>query len=106
MRKLKMDCTQAREWLLKADDTRPERCASAEVAEHLQDCAACRAFAGELTQIEQDWRNLPLPAAAETARQAFLARLPSGTGVNPAARQPGSRRSSRAARWAVAALVL
>jgi uncharacterized repeat protein (TIGR01451 family) len=99
-----MDCPQAREWLLQADDTRPERCASAEVAEHLQNCVACRSFAAELTQLEQDWRNLPLPAAAETARQEFVAGLPqasSTAGLNPAARQ-----SSRAVRWAVAALVL
>jgi hypothetical protein len=99
-----MDCPQAQNWLLQAEDPRPEHCANAEVADHLQGCAACRSFAVDLLQLEQGWRELPLPAAAETARQAFLAKLPRPSvrtaGLNPAARQAG-----RMVRWAVAALL-
>ena len=60
-----MDCTQTRDWLLQAEDPRPERCSSPEAAEHLQGCAACRSFATELGQLERNWREIPLPAAAE-----------------------------------------
>jgi hypothetical protein len=100
-----MDCTQTRDWLLQAEDPRPERCSSPEAAEHLQGCAACRSFATELGQLERNWREIPLPAAAEATRDSFLKNLPMR--AVPAKPQAASQNvASRLVRWAVAALVV
>jgi hypothetical protein len=98
-----MDCQQARTRLLQAEDPRPD--GSAELAAHLESCAACRRLSAKVLRLEQAWRDLPLPARAEQAREAFLTRLP---------RRPVRRRQARVApppwwrtapaRWAVAAV--
>jgi hypothetical protein len=100
-----MDCTQTRDWLLQAEDPRPERCSSPEAAEHLLGCAACRSFAAELVQLEQNWRAIPLPGAAEALRDNFLKNLPTPAVVaKPQA--AGRKLADRLVRWAVAALVV
>jgi hypothetical protein len=74
-----MDCRQVQDWLLDADDPRPERCAVPAVAEHLATCAACQACAADLIRLQEAWRGIPLPASADAARQAFLEQLPRPT---------------------------
>jgi hypothetical protein len=98
-----MHCPEVQDWLLQADDPRPESCGSAKIAEHLGRCEACRLVAQQLTELEQAWRAMPLPPGAEQARTAFLARWSDGSP------QPGPPTLSRRVllqRWAVAASVL
>jgi hypothetical protein len=97
-----MDCPQTRDWLLQADDPRPERCDQPEVAEHLAGCSACQSLAAELLQLQAAWRAIPLPESADAARQAFLDRLPPQT--LPMVRPP--RRVWKLPRWIAAAAVL
>jgi hypothetical protein len=95
-----MDCRAARDWLLQAE--RPEAWAAdpAAPADHIQSCPRCRNLALELERLESDYRDQPLPAGCESAREAFIARLPiSLPGNRP--RRWFSRR-----RWAVAAAAL
>jgi hypothetical protein len=97
-----MDCHQAREWLLRADDPHPERCGLPELTEHLKGCAACAWLAVGLQRLEQAWRDVPLPADSHRARDAFLQRLPAA--VAAAARQPlPILRRFRTPRWTAAA---
>jgi hypothetical protein len=89
-----MNCRQAQDWLLESEDARPESCASLEVAAHLEQCKACRRLAAQLVELEATWRGLPMPAAADRTKAAFLARLPESTesgaaGVSPVL-QPGA----------------
>jgi hypothetical protein len=71
-----MDCRQVRDWLLDAEDPRPEFCGRADVAQHMAGCAVCRAVADRLSDLEETWRTLPVPARSEQAKAEFLARLP------------------------------
>jgi hypothetical protein len=97
-----MNCQQARDWLLQAED--PRHCTNPAVTEHLAQCAACRAQVQQILQLEQSWRELPVPVESEPARKAFLKRLPQQTVPMP---RPRSVRPSRPpVRWALAALVL
>lgn len=70
-----MDCPQVQDWLLRMEAVDPERCSSPEHAEHLRICTACRGLITELAALEQNWRELPLPASALTAKSAFLSTL-------------------------------
>lgn len=99
-----MDCQEVQEWLLQSEGPRTETAVSVEVARHLQECACCQEMAEKLTRLESAWRALPVPAAADRARQAFLERMP----VRPAVRsfQPAlPNRLHLMKRCAVAALV-
>jgi hypothetical protein len=96
-----MNCSQAKELLYRADDPRPESCGSAELAEHLAGCGACMSVAAEIAQLEDAWRAQPLPAEADRARVAFLARLPCV--ARPAAPMP---RRWNVPRWVAAAVFL
>jgi hypothetical protein len=96
-----MQCEQAQQLLLLSDDPHPDRCASPELAEHLRTCPACRTLAEAVCTIEQAWRALPVPAAAECSRDAFLASLPQ----RAAPRLPWLRQLTRP-RWLAAAALL
>src|SRR5262245_44288430 len=98
-----MDCQRAQDWLLQAEDPRPG-CFPAEVAEHVGRCPTCGQLGLQLARLEQAWRQQPLPPSAETARAAFLKRLPS----RPNSLGPRRLRFPRLTppRWAIAALVL
>jgi hypothetical protein len=96
-----MNCSQAKELLLRADDPRPESCASPELAEHLSDCVACRSVAQEIAHLEEAWRSQLLPAEADRARLAFLARPPRV--ARPAAPRP---QRPQLPRWLAAAVLL
>jgi hypothetical protein len=71
-----MDCRQAKDWLLDAEFPWPESPESVDVARHLERCDACRLVARQLNALEETWRTIPLPPAAERAKAEFLARLP------------------------------
>src|SRR5437588_468549 len=51
-----MDCRDAREQLLEAED--PSELAP-ELAGHVAACDACRQLAGEVARLEQAWRAIP-----------------------------------------------
>ena len=112
-----MDCRQARDKLLRAENPRPKRCGSAELADHLQSCAACSSLARSLRRLERAWRNIPLPATVHQARDAFLQRVADGgwrvvgeytkASASPATRHPSpATRFLRPARWVAAAVLL
>ncbi|OAI55159.1 hypothetical protein AYO44_00140 [Planctomycetaceae bacterium SCGC AG-212-F19] len=94
-----MNCNEARDLLLRSDD--PQACAAPEIAGHLAACDACRSFVAQLAQLESAYRALPAPAEAETARVAFLEKLP-----RPALPAKPQAAPGWLARWAVAALLL
>jgi hypothetical protein len=71
-----MECSEAREALLLCDDPGPDRCAPADLAEHLRACAACQTLAEEICRTEQAWRDQPVPPSVEQAKETFLKRLP------------------------------
>jgi hypothetical protein len=96
-----MNCSEAKELLLRADDPRLERCGSPELTEHLTSCPACRSTAAEIAQLEDTWRAQPLPAEADRARLAFLKRLPRV--ATPPASKP---RRYIFPRWIAAAVLL
>jgi hypothetical protein len=98
-----MDCTQAREWLLYAEELRPEAAGFPAVAQHLDACPACARLATRLRQLEAAWKQQPLPQAAGSAKAAFLRRLAT-LPARPAA-SPSRWRVS-VPRWAVAASIL
>ncbi len=78
-----MNCSQVQDWLLAAEN--PSAAigkavlaaagSSREMLEHLAACTDCRQMAEELTQLETDWREMPLPASAATAQTRFLEKL-------------------------------
>ena len=90
-----MNCPEARDWLLQAED--PRRCARPGVADHVRECAGCQSLVAQLAGLEQAYRSLPAPQECDAARAAFLRRLP--------ARRTTSRRATWT-RWAVAAVLL
>jgi hypothetical protein len=96
-----MDCTDAREWLLRSDLAEGET-SPAGVAAHLAGCAACRSYADRLRGLERAVRELPAPAGADAAREAFLERLRAGG----AARRPIPLRTRRWVAAAAAAAIL
>jgi len=85
-----MRCPDAQEWLLRSDLTETP---PAGVADHLAGCAECRSVADRLRRLERAVRELPAPAGADAARDAFLKRLRAGDAA----------RAIRSRRWAAAA---
>lgn len=86
-----MDCPQLQGWLLRMEAVDPACCASPEHAAHLRSCPACRGLITELGALEQNWREIPLPASAAAAKSAFLSTLAShkrrlGRAANPSRR--------------------
>jgi hypothetical protein len=70
-----MNCRDVQEWLLEAEDPRPQWCSLPAAADHLEACDACQRFANRLAQLEQTWQSLPAPPQADRAKAAFLQRL-------------------------------
>jgi hypothetical protein len=93
-----MNCSEARDWLLRS--ATPAEL-PADAGDHVHACPACRRLADDMVQIEQQWRDLPLPPSADTSRDAFLARL-----ADPPTPAPARSRRFALPRWAVAAAVL
>jgi len=97
-----MNCTQIQEELLSADDL-ADAALPADVASHLQSCAACGAILSRLRTLESAARALPTPDASES-RSVFLRSL--------GAEEPTKRRWSIHPRWlrpralAAAAMIL
>jgi hypothetical protein len=100
-----MDCPQVRNWLLQAEDPRPERCPSAELTHHLRTCAACDELAWQLLQLEQSWREIPIPDSVERARAEFLEQFPAHSATPIPTTVPLRRRWAPPS-WAVAAVLL
>jgi len=99
-----MDCPEVQEWLLRSD--LPEAgTGPADVAGHLEHCAACREFGARLTRLEEAVQAMPAPEGADAARRAFLKRLAPATAARQAARL---RFAHHLARWgpALAAALL
>ena len=93
-----MDCLQIRNWMLDAEY--PQAGQPAEVAGHLQGCAACRRVADQLARLEAAWRALPPPAEAERSKHAFLAHLASNPPVQRVPPRVFNRR--RVLQWCTA----
>ena len=86
-----MDCQHVQEWLLHSDITDPELSGPSELAGHLRSCSACRELAAELAQLEQNWREIPVPSSAATAKAAFLDQLEPQARTLPAAAKRSRR---------------
>src|SRR5262245_1243041 len=100
-----MNCQQVQDWLLQADDPRPDRCGSPELAGHVEQCDSCRRLADQLVRLEQAWRNIPLPAGADRARIMFLDQMTCPSVIQSLARRSWFR-DPIPRRWAVAAVIL
>jgi hypothetical protein len=99
-----MNCQQAQDLLYQAECPADADDSSA-LAGHLAACADCRRLAGELAQLEESWRSMPLPEEADQARLAFLEWMPQQKPV--ALPQPGHPLARFApSRWALAASIL
>ncbi len=83
-----VNCQDAQDRLLEAEDLSPAGLSSGELASHLTDCAACRQLLMDLGHLEEAWRAIPLPAGSERAREALLERLSRLTDKVEPARRP------------------
>ncbi len=102
-----MDCQDAQDRLLEAEDLSSEGLSSGELAAHLANCAACRQLVLDLVHLEECWRAIPVPAGSERAREAFLERLSRPTGGVEPARLRRTRWQRRLSpQWLIAASVL
>jgi hypothetical protein len=102
-----MNCQDAQDRLLEAEDLSPPGLSSGELASHLADCAACRQLVTDLGHLEEAWRAIPLPAGSERAREALLERLSRLAGGVEPARRSGAGNSRRVSpQWLIAASVL
>lgn len=97
-----MNCREVQDWLLSAEDVRPEAWTAGPAAGHLAECAECRAYADRLAGLEQAWREIPLPGQCESSKQAFLDRLATRPAEEPVTR----RRLLARVAWASAASLL
>lgn len=101
-----MDCRDAQKLLLETSEPHPDRCGSNRseaLAAHLRMCPACQASAAALEHLEENWRQLRLPARADRARIEFLRQHDSAAARLPA---QTARRRFLPPRWAAAAVVL
>src|SRR5260370_42651771 len=81
----------------------------ADVAAHLDGCAACRIWLADLTRLDEEVRGrLRLPEAAAPSADVALARLQSPLALmpTPAAAAPGMLRSAGARRSLSAAAII
>jgi hypothetical protein len=91
-----MNCSETQDLLLQAASIRD---VPASVADHVRDCPECGQLVRDVERLEQQWRELPLPATVDAGREAFLRQL-----AQPAVRKAAGRFTPP--RWAVAAVVL
>ena len=89
-----MDCRDARELLLRSDGP-----TTGPLADHVAGCDDCVRFAGELAQLEDAWRAIPMPVDSGRGRERFLAKL-------PRLEAPRTSKGRRLRRWLVAASIL
>lgn len=94
-----MDCRNAQDWLLQAEDAWPDSRHAPEVAAHLRTCRDCRLLARRLETLAEAWQAVPLPEESEAAKRAFLDRLASPR-PRPAPPERPTRR--RFLRWCAA----
>jgi len=102
-----MNCPKVQDWLFEADRG---AAVPADVAAHLQECAACRDMAERIRRLEADWRALPAPAMSDGAKQRVLAAVTAeetGEAIVPL-RGSATRAPRRwlSAKWALAAAAL
>src|SRR5262245_25487030 len=97
-----MICEQAQDLLCQSENA-GNLPASGALADHIAGCSGCRQFIQKLAQLEQAWREIPLPPDADVARHAFVQRLPQPPSLGGEAPQSGRSLPSR---WAVAASIL
>ncbi len=69
-----MKCRLARVWLLRAENPGDLPHAPPAVVDHVRACPRCRRVLRQVRQLEERWRELPLPAGVEAAKAAFLER--------------------------------
>jgi hypothetical protein len=93
-----MNCNQAQEWLLQADSPRPAAWPAA-IANHVEQCAACRSLIDDIVHLESTWRKRPTPPEADRSRLAFLESMPKIAAPRRRPRRPSFR-------WAAAAAIL
>jgi hypothetical protein len=93
-----MECRNARDLLLRSDGP-----ATGPLADHVAGCDDCARLVGELAQLEEAWREIPLPIDSGRGRERFLAKLPRLDAPRPAGASEGRRRVRR---WLVATSVL
>src|ERR1700722_1457401 len=92
----RMACERARNCIFQAE-TLDRECWPTDLTERVASCVACAQMALDLRRIEDDWRHLPVPAAATQAQTAFLQKLAAMQAAVP------TRRLARTALGAVAA---
>ncbi|HEX4793175.1 MAG TPA: hypothetical protein VH370_05255 [Humisphaera sp.] len=97
-----MDCAHIQEQLLCSDDL-ADAALPADVADHLQTCAACAGVLSRLRRLELEARELPTPDAGNS-RDAFLESL--AIEQSPARRWVIHPRLARPRAFAAAALIL
>lgn len=99
-----MKCQAAQFWLLQAESLRPKAWPT-DIGKHVDGCAACAKFARDLRELEDQWREQPLPAGTK-AKSAFLKTLRQTEPAKPA-EQPLLLKARRLMRkplsWAAAA---
>lgn len=67
-----MICQTARDWLLNADHPARLADAPADVASHIHGCSDCQQLMAKIARLDQAWRDLPLPATAQSTKAKFL----------------------------------
>jgi hypothetical protein len=97
-----MNCEQVQDLLCHSESV-GKLPASGALADHVAGCSECRQFVEKLAQLDQAWREMPLPPEADKARHAFVQRLPQPASPGSDARHAGRSLPSR---WAVAASIL
>jgi len=100
-----MDCRDARDLLLEADDPSEGGNLAPELAAHVAGCAACRQLAEDVLRLELAWRSLPVPDVSGRAKAAFLDRLRVPL-VEVVPQTKVRRQTVAPVRWLVAASVL
>src|SRR5260221_2590803 len=95
-----MNCSNTTNWLLQAELPGELAQAPAEVAEHLRQCDACQRLVQQIGRLEREYKEQPLPARSQVAREEFLRRQ----AAEPSER--AGRRRFAAPRWPGAASVL
>ena len=70
-----MNCEEAQERMLLADDPAALAAGEGEVAAHVAGCAVCGAFVAKLTRLEGAVEALPTPGDSGRAKEAVLERL-------------------------------
>jgi hypothetical protein len=100
-----MKCERAQTFLLQAERLESSSWPD-EMATHVKACAACHKIVKQLRQLENAWRNDPIPEEAETSKIAFLKKLSRQQPAATVAAKPAVKPvlfSWRLLRWSSAA---